>query len=556
MRRRLLLTLRLAVVAGCLVAPSALTAGTAHAEPFVPISGAGSTWSSNAVDQWRRNVQQFGLQVNFTANGSSAGRQAFASRTVDFAVSEIPYGTVDNGQSDPAPSRAFAYMPIVAGGTSFMYNLRIGGRQVTNLRLSGETITKIFTGVIKKWNDPAIRADNPQLALPARDVRPVVRSDGSGTSAQFSLWMSKQYPSLWNDFCRRVGRATPCGQTSNYPAAGFKALSGSLGVSQAVADRTGEGLITYVEYSYAINLGFPVVKVLNRAGYYTEPTARSVAVALLAATINPDLTQKLDGVYASPDPRTYPLSSYSYMIIPTKLEAPLNADKGRTLGRFAYYFLCEGQQQVDKLGYSPLPINLVRAGLTQVARIPGVARESLDPKTCNNPTFSADGTNTLAKTAPYPLACDKQGPTQCGTGTAGAAGTPTRPSAGGGTTGGSRNTGGTNAGGTGGTGGTGSTGGTGGTGTARPTGAARPGATARPSAGAVDPATGAVIDPATGATASGGGQDGEAASAVPVDLAADSGPNKPVLSGLAIALLIGLVVGPPLTAQVIRRRGP
>jgi phosphate transport system substrate-binding protein len=80
-------------------------------------------------------------------------------------------------------------MPIVAGGTSFVYNLKISGQRVTNLRLSGKAITKIFTGVITKWNDPLLQKDNPKLALPDKAILPVVRSDGSGTSAQFALSM-------------------------------------------------------------------------------------------------------------------------------------------------------------------------------------------------------------------------------------------------------------------------------------------------------------------------------------------------------------------------------
>ncbi|MCX6421085.1 MAG: substrate-binding domain-containing protein, partial [Actinobacteria bacterium] len=162
------------LVSVVVVAAGLLAAGPAQAESYVPVSGAGSTWSQNAVDQWRRNVNQYGLTVNFAGTGSSDGRQKFKDGNVDFAVSEIPYGITDEGTgiSDPPPTRPFAYMPIVAGGTSFMYNLTIGGNRVTMLRLSGETIAKIFTGVITTWNDAAIKADNPGLAqyLPALKI--------------------------------------------------------------------------------------------------------------------------------------------------------------------------------------------------------------------------------------------------------------------------------------------------------------------------------------------------------------------------------------------------
>jgi phosphate transport system substrate-binding protein len=328
------------------------------------------------------------------------------------------------------PPRGYAYMPIVAGGTAFMYNLKIGGKRVSNLRLSGETITKIFTGAITNWNDPVIREDNPGLAMPDKKIVPVVRSDGSGSTAQFTLWMSKQHPALWNAFCASVGRGNPCGLTSQYPLFGAaKGQSGSSGVAGYVSQDYGEGAITYVEYSYALEAGFPVAKVLNSAGYYIEPTANSVAVALLKAAINTDaasaayLTQILDGVYNSSDARTYPLSSYSYMIVPTAVGGVFTAKKGATLGAFANYMLCEGQQQAAALGYSPLPMNLVMAGFDQIKRIPGAEGTNVDVNSCNNPTFKpgdSPSNNQLALSAAQPAACDKKGPDQCTTGTAGA----------------------------------------------------------------------------------------------------------------------------------------
>jgi phosphate ABC transporter phosphate-binding protein len=420
-------------------------AATAEASPsdvgtqYYPISGVGSTWSANALQQWSRNVwSNYKWKVTYSDQGSSAGRQLFSQPNggYDFAVSEIPYALKNSDSVDPVPARKFAYMPIVAGGTSFMYNLVIAGKRVTNLRLGGDTVSKIFAGDITKWNDPAIASDNPGLTLPAIPIVPVVRSDGSGTSAQLSSWMRSQFPDIWNHLCQRAGRPTNCGITSNYPALnGFKAQSGSNGVAGYVSQSQYVGSITYVEYSYALNDHFPVAKILNSAGYYTEPTAANVAVALLKAQINQDesstdyLTQILNGVYTNPDPRTYPLSSYSYMLIPTALEYGFTENKGLTLAAFADYFLCEGQQQAEVLGYSPLPINLAQAGLDQVLKIPGGDPKDVNINKCNNPTFTADGSNKLANEAPQPQACDKKGTTQCTTGTGGAANVSTANSA-------------------------------------------------------------------------------------------------------------------------------
>ncbi len=415
---------------------------TAQAEPtYFPITGTGSTWSQNALDQWRSNVaKNYAMTVNYSGVGSSSGRRDFIDGTVDFAISEIPFQAKPEDGSAPEKVRdgwGYAYMPIVAGGTSFMYNLKINGKRVTNLRLSGETVTKIFTGAITNWNDAAIKADNPGLAMPTKPIVPVIRSDGSGTSAQFTLWMSKQYPTLWKK-----------GMTSQFPLFGnAKAQKGSDGVSGYVSQNYGEGAITYVEYSYAKKAGFPVAKLLNKSGYYVEPTASSVAVALMSAKINTDesspdyLTQILDGVYNSTDKRAYPLSSYSYIIVPTKVQGIFTTNKGNTLGEFMRYVLCQGQQQADTLGYSPLPMNLVMAGSDQIKRIPGAGNTGIDTATCKNPTFKAGDSpskNQLALTAPYPADCDKQGTSQCTTGTAGAkTDTPTTGSG----TGGSANSG-------------------------------------------------------------------------------------------------------------------
>jgi len=413
--------IRIVAAVACLLLIELAVSSPAHAETYFPITGTGSTWSQNALDQWRSNVaRNYAMTVNYSGVGSSAGRRDFIDGTVDFAISEIPFqAQPEDGSAPEKPRNGFAYMPVVAGGTSFMYNLKINGQRVTNLRLGGETITKIFTGAITKWNDPAIQTDNPGLVMPERTIVPVIRSDGSGTSAQFTLWMSKQYPSLWKQ-----------GMTSQFPIIGnAKAQKGSDGVAGYVAQNYGEGAITYVEYSYAKKAGFPVAKVLNKANYYVEPTAQSVAVALMKAKINttkssPDyLTQILDEVYNNTDPRSYPLSSYSYLIVPTEVAGIFNTEKGKTLGAFARYMLCEGQQQADTLGYSPLPMNLVLAGSDQIKRIPGAGNTGIDTNRCNNPTFKAGDSptrNQLALTAPQPAACDKAGTTQCASGTGGA----------------------------------------------------------------------------------------------------------------------------------------
>ncbi|MFZ6004520.1 MAG: phosphate ABC transporter substrate-binding protein PstS [Actinomycetota bacterium] len=538
-------------------------------ESYQRISGEGSSWAANAIDAMRVNVKQFGITVDYNPSGSSAGRKNWLNGTVDFAASDIPFQFQPEDGSAPERPEAgsYAYIPVTAGGTSFMYNLKIGGQRVTNLRLSGENVAKIFTGAITQWNDPALAADNPGLDLPARKIVPVVRSDGSGSTAQFTGWLIDRHPAIWNAYCTKSGRAPACGQTSFYPTiSGMIAQAGDLGVAGYVAQSFAEGAIGYANYSYALNAGFPVVKVLNAAGYYTEPSPENVAVALLQARINTNksdpstyLTQDLRAVYSDADPRNYQLSSYSYFILPTKVRGQFNEAKGRTLGAFAYYAMCQAQQQSASLGYSPIPINLVTAAFDQIRLVPGAEVQNINIQQCKNPTFSSDGTNTLAKNAPMPYNCDAKGALQCPFGTAGATGaTAVKASASGGQTRlGEAGGGGGAGGGAGGSGVGGATGGgTAGGGSATGGGTGSGGSTSS-TGDAVGGTT--ECDPETGICASVDGAGGDAAgiglvAATPTVLANAAGwGSTQTLMVIVAALTLGLVLAPALLWRRLSR---
>jgi ABC-type phosphate transport system substrate-binding protein len=162
---------------------------SASAAVLVPISGAGSTWSYNAIHTWITDVTQLGVAANYSQVGSTTGRSQFGQGTVDWAASDIPYGVQDGSNFDPPPSRGYTYIPDTAGATTFAYNLSVGGQRLTDLRLSGAVTAGIFTGQITMWNDPIIAADNPGLTLPAIRIVPVVCTDGSGATWQFTRWM-------------------------------------------------------------------------------------------------------------------------------------------------------------------------------------------------------------------------------------------------------------------------------------------------------------------------------------------------------------------------------
>jgi phosphate ABC transporter phosphate-binding protein len=370
---------RIATVALAILILGAAPARTALAGSS--INGSGSTWSQIAVDQWRADVSRFGLSVNYSGTGSSQGRAFFIANQTDFAVSEIPF----EDEELRSLKRQFQYLPIVAGGTSLMYSLKdSGGNQVRDLNLSARSAAGIFTGDITFWDDPAIKADNKKIDLPHNAIVPVVRSDGSGTSAQFSAYISAMEPGTWSRFAKANGINGK--YTSYWPQfPGAVGQSGSDGVANFVANRyTGANTITYVEAGYALLRGFPVANLKNRSGRYAQPTAANVAIALQHATFYKDGTQNLGGVYSASEPDAYPMSSYSYMITQTTGFDPA---KGQTLGKFIIYFACDGQQSAEALGYSPLPPNLVEAAFQAVEKIPG-APEPPPLSKCNNPTIT------------------------------------------------------------------------------------------------------------------------------------------------------------------------
>ncbi|MEY9911121.1 ABC-type phosphate transport system substrate-binding protein [Catenulispora sp. MAP12-49] len=584
-------------LAAALAATVALAAALTPAPPAraaTALSGSGSSWSGPALDQWRRDILPQGININFAANGSAAGRTDWENGLDDFTASDVPFRTTpdqgvgsgghSNGQGNVEnPTFRYSYVPVTAGGTTFMYNLKIGGKQVTDLRLSPDVLVGIFTNQITMWDDPRIKANYPGN-LPHEPITPVVRSDGSGATAQWTRYMEHTHKAQWDAYCTSINGVScgdyteffPTPQTSN-----MHAENGSDVVAGFIMSPQGEGAIGYDEYAYAKLNNWPVAKVLNPAGYYSVPTASNVAIALTAAKIrgvddntSPDdpnyLQQNLDAVYTMTDPRSYPISSYSYIIVPrdTGSLPPLpraSDDHGAALSKYAAYILCAGQAEADQLGYSPVPRNLVRGGMLQVSHIPGQA-SGVDPNTlsnCPNPTFNAAGQLTVLTNAPQPSPCDKAGtPLNCtvgggtGGGSGGSGGGTSGGSSGGkgGSTGGHSSTGGTS-GGSGGSGGSGTNGGTSG-GTGGTTGGAVGGTTGG-AAGGTGGGTGG-IDPLTGLPTDGSGSGGDSggsvggATAVVADVPQHRDPK--LMAGLTSLELLAVVIVPPMLGSFLVRR--
>ncbi|WP_375385222.1 phosphate ABC transporter substrate-binding protein PstS [uncultured Microbacterium sp.] len=560
-RAALLLRLLGALLGIGLVVNGAVTASAAN---YLTISGSGSSWAGNALKQWVSEVKTEGVTVNYKDGGSSTGRKEFAQGVAQFAISEIPYtGDTADATDSLRPDFAYGMLPVVAGGTSLMYNLPVAGSRFTDLKLSPAAIAGIFSGQINRWNDPAIAADNPGVALPDQRITVVVRSDGSGATAQFTLWMKRQFPDAYAHLCSTTGACDPNSATSYYPINSVTmpniiAQNQSSGVTNYTADNA--YTINYDEYSYAQGVGFPVAQVKNTAGFYTVPSPGAVAVALTQTQINTDasslnyLSQDLSNVYSYGDPRTYPLSMYSYAIVPHQETSYFTATQGATIGYLLRHSLCDGQQSMGDLGYSPLPMNLVLAALDQVVKVPGVDAEtnasiaaiktgtlSGGSNPCNNPTFQPGDSpshNVLVDSAPFPAGCDAtcQGPWKLA-----GAGVNNGPSYGDGTTAGAADGAtGTNAGATSTTTGTGTTG----------TGAAGAPGTTATKAQSCDPDTGVCTSIDT-LNASAAGNAKAVPAVIPGHLGWTTAQNLMIISGI---LVIGLVLAPPLVSGLARRR--
>ncbi|GMA86701.1 hypothetical protein GCM10025868_19510 [Angustibacter aerolatus] len=324
------------------------------------------------MNQWIADVTPSGLKVTFTANGSATGRKNFAFKTTDFALSDIGFQGSDSvtGEADTSNGRAFAYLPIVAGGTSFPYQIRVGTKKVRDLRLSSSTLAKIFTNQITNWNDPAVTKDNNgrQPAEPAH--HPGRALGGLGVDRAV-------HPLPRHRRARHLAAVPrPLGPDGVLPA------QGPGGGAERVRRRhqlhqLGRGERCHRIRRVLVRAGQEHAggQARNAAGYFTLPTQYNVAVALTQAQINTDksspnyLLQNLDRVYTYRDVRTYALSSYSYMIIPTAAnDQTMTTGKRQTLADYLKYSICEGQREMGPIGYSPLPINLVQAAFDQTAK--------------------------------------------------------------------------------------------------------------------------------------------------------------------------------------------
>jgi phosphate transport system substrate-binding protein len=326
-------------------AAGAGAATSAGAGDAATLSGAGSTFVATLAQEWIKQyrTQAPGVTVNYQPVGSGAGIQQLTSRTVDFAGSDVPLK--ESEVAATGGPGAVVQIPWTAGGVAVEYNLP----EVKDLRLSPTVLAGIFAGTVSRWNDPAIKADNPTAPLPASGIQVVHRSDGSGTTQVFTDFLKAAAPEAWSF---PTGKDWPSGTAGT-------GAKGSDGVTASVKQST--GAIGYSELSFPKQAGLGVAAVGNKAGRFVTPTAKAVSSALAAATTNADGTLRLN--FTPDSPEAYPVTTTSYLLF---YSVANDAAKDTALKHFALWALLDGQKLAEGLDYAPLPPNILGPALGAV----------------------------------------------------------------------------------------------------------------------------------------------------------------------------------------------
>ena len=318
-----------------LLAVAAVTSfGFSGAVGAQEITGAGASFPAPIYAKWASDYNKAtGVKVNYQSIGSGGGIKQIDSKTVDFGASDMP-------QTDEVlKSKGQVQFPTVIGGVVPVINVK--GIEPGQLKLTGTVLGDIFLGKIAKWNDPAIKALNPTLALPDSAIAQVRRADGSGTTFIFTNYLSKVSP----EWKTKVGEGTAV----NWPVgAGGK---GNEGVS-AFVNRLPNS-IGYVEYSYVKQNKMNYAIMQNAAGTFVKPEDDAFKAAAAGADWNKSFFQILTN-QAGKD--AWPISGATFILMHAKQDKPAN---GTEVLKFFNWAYANGGKTAADLDYVPLPPTVV-----------------------------------------------------------------------------------------------------------------------------------------------------------------------------------------------------
>jgi phosphate transport system substrate-binding protein len=301
------------------------------------LNGAGATFPAVLYSKWFDEYAKLtNVKVNYQAIGSGGGIKGVQDATVDFGASD---GPMSDDQLKAAKGDVL-HIPMTLGAVVMTYNIP---EAKAALKFTGDTIAGIYLGDIKKWNDPRLVADNPDLKNIDKDIVVVHRSDGSGTTYAFT-----DYLSLVSDAWKtKVGRAT----SVNWPTG--LGGQGNAGVTGEVKQDT--YAIGYVELIYAVQnkLGYGDVK--NKSGKWVTPSLESVTAAAAATADKVPADLRVSIANADGD-TVYPISTFTWIIVYAK---QTDGPKAIALTRLLWWAVHDGQKFSGDLGYAPLPAAIV-----------------------------------------------------------------------------------------------------------------------------------------------------------------------------------------------------
>jgi phosphate transport system substrate-binding protein len=311
------------------------------------LNGSGSTFQltfqQTAIASFKQ--VQPNVTVNYGGGGSGKGVTDLASGTVQYAGSDSP---ISAAQQPLFKGKTVLYFPVVIGPISMSYNLSGLSKP---LQLSGPVLAQIFEGKITSWNNAAIKADNPGVTLPSTAITVAVRSDSSGTTNNFSKFLSKSAGSAWT-----LGT----GSIIKWPSTA-RAGSGNPGVAQIV--KSTPGAIGYVDYATAKASGLSFASVKNSAGSYVAPSPTSASAA--ASHITPAADLAFSAIWA-PGAGSYPITYQSWDLV---YEKQPSASTAKALQAWIGYLIGDGQKLLPGLGYASVPSNIDTMAQAQLSKI-------------------------------------------------------------------------------------------------------------------------------------------------------------------------------------------
>jgi phosphate transport system substrate-binding protein len=324
-------------------------AGPASAEEKLRLTGSGASFPFPLYSAWFKNFsrEHKDANIDYQAKGSGAGVLDFINHTVDFAASDAAMKPEEIAKIQGGA----VLLPMTAGEIVLAYNLPGNPK---GLKLPRDVYPDIFLGKITQWDDPRIQSANPGLKLPALPITVVRRADSSGTTYVFTSHLSAVSPE-W--------KAGPgAGTTVNWPGSDkIVAAPKNDGVTATVKQTP--CAIGYIEYAYALGAKVEMAELQNKDGKFVRPSAESGEAALATAKLPENL---IAWVLDPEGEKSYPIATFTWMLFYQQNASP---EKAKVLREVVEYGITEGQKMSAKMGYIPLPENVVSAVRAAAAKI-------------------------------------------------------------------------------------------------------------------------------------------------------------------------------------------